>query len=172
MISTPSSGYAAGDRAVPSGTSWGGDVSGSTGHTTDGLSLSVHGPSGVLDLVVPAEASAGDVAIEYAAQARMAAVPTLLTGVGRALDPEQSLEVAGVRTGSVLVALLHGSAPPVTSPSRRRRPEERKTVTGSPPGRSSSRAPGALSVLWFCICLLYTSPSPRDGLLSRMPSSA
>ena len=24
----------------------------------------------------------------------------------------------------------------------------------------------------FCICLLYTSPSPRDGLLSRMPSSA
>ena len=28
--------------------------------------------------------------------------------------------------------------------------------------------------LWqnFVICLLYTSPSPRDGLLSRMPSSA
>ena len=30
---------------------------------------------------------------------------------------------------------------------------------------------------WLCyipqkICLLYTSPSPRDGLLSRMPSSA
>ena len=24
----------------------------------------------------------------------------------------------------------------------------------------------------FSICLLYTSPSPRDGLLSRMPSSA
>ena len=24
----------------------------------------------------------------------------------------------------------------------------------------------------FNICLLYTSPSPRDGLLSRMPSSA
>ena len=27
-----------------------------------------------------------------------------------------------------------------------------------------------LGMLWFC--LLYTSPSPRDGLLSRMPSSA
>ena len=27
-----------------------------------------------------------------------------------------------------------------------------------------------MSQLWFC--LLYTSPSPRDGLLSRMPSSA
>ena len=25
--------------------------------------------------------------------------------------------------------------------------------------------------LWMS-CLLYTSPSPRDGLLSRMPSSA
>eukprot|EP01016_Furgasonia_blochmanni_P017939 TRINITY_DN20564_c0_g1_i1.p1 TRINITY_DN20564_c0_g1~~TRINITY_DN20564_c0_g1_i1.p1 ORF type:complete len:169 (-),score=26.42 TRINITY_DN20564_c0_g1_i1:11-517(-) len=25
---------------------------------------------------------------------------------------------------------------------------------------------------WFSDCLLYTSPSPRDGLLSRMPSSA
>ena len=24
----------------------------------------------------------------------------------------------------------------------------------------------------FLLCLLYTSPSPRDGLLSRMPSSA
>ena len=24
----------------------------------------------------------------------------------------------------------------------------------------------------FYTCLLYTSPSPRDGLLSRMPSSA
>ena len=24
----------------------------------------------------------------------------------------------------------------------------------------------------ICCCLLYTSPSPRDGLLSRMPSSA
>ena len=25
---------------------------------------------------------------------------------------------------------------------------------------------------WSGTCLLYTSPSPRDGLLSRMPSSA
>ena len=24
----------------------------------------------------------------------------------------------------------------------------------------------------YCICLLYTSPSPRDATLSRMPSSA
>ena len=25
---------------------------------------------------------------------------------------------------------------------------------------------------YYQVCLLYTSPSPRDGLLSRMPSSA
>ena len=42
---------------------------------------------------------------------------------------------------------------------------------------------GNISVQYFCeefiflaemdeFCLLYTSPSPRDGLLSRMPSSA
>ena len=29
-----------------------------------------------------------------------------------------------------------------------------------------------LVVVVFLVCLLYTSPSPRDGLLSRMPSSA
>ena len=28
------------------------------------------------------------------------------------------------------------------------------------------------SVVPYNDCLLYTSPSPRDGLLSRMPSSA
>ena len=29
-----------------------------------------------------------------------------------------------------------------------------------------------LDVFEIDICLLYTSPSPRDGLLARMPSSA
>ena len=29
-----------------------------------------------------------------------------------------------------------------------------------------------LTLAMHYICLLYTSPSPRDGLLSRMPSSA
>ena len=28
------------------------------------------------------------------------------------------------------------------------------------------------AILYGKCCLLYTSPSPRDGLLSRMPSSA
>ena len=33
-------------------------------------------------------------------------------------------------------------------------------------------AAGADCINTFSGCLLYTSPSPRDGLLSRMPSSA
>ena len=32
--------------------------------------------------------------------------------------------------------------------------------------------PGMAHAAPFPACLLYTSPSPRDGLLSRMPSSA
>ena len=31
---------------------------------------------------------------------------------------------------------------------------------------------GSKALIRSCTCLLYTSPSPRDGLLSRMPSSA
>ena len=31
---------------------------------------------------------------------------------------------------------------------------------------------GVKIILTLYVCLLYTSPSPRDGLLSRMPSSA
>ena len=42
-------------------------------------------------------------------------------------------------------------------------------------GRLGVKASGgirSLSDALTMICLLYTSPSPRDGLLSRMPSSA
>ena len=42
----------------------------------------------------------------------------------------------------------------------------RATMLALPP---SMRRLGAIPK---CLCLLYTSPSPRDGLLSRMPSSA
>ena len=31
---------------------------------------------------------------------------------------------------------------------------------------------GSMSVKGYMTCLLYTSPSPRDATLSRMPSSA
>src|SRR5665647_1453037 len=41
-------------------------------------------------------------------------------------------------------------------------------VSGKPHESSQQVSYGVLSI----DCLLYTSPSPRDGLLSRMPSSA
>ena len=39
-------------------------------------------------------------------------------------------------------------------------------------GPVTMAAIAAVDVALWDICLLYTSPSPRDGLLSRMPSSA
>ena len=40
------------------------------------------------------------------------------------------------------------------------------------PETSADSLPEETEPLTLSICLLYTSPSPRDGLLSRMPSSA
>ena len=39
-------------------------------------------------------------------------------------------------------------------------------------GTKVTRLPWGGSTRISQVCLLYTSPSPRDGLLSRMPSSA
>ena len=36
--------------------------------------------------------------------------------------------------------------------------------------RCGESSPASFDICWFC--LLYTSPSPRDATLSRMPSSA
>ena len=56
--------------------------------------------------------------------------------------------------------------------------------TGSKDGIFSQKSSGSLDTsrryyddlvnryYYYEACLLYTSPSPRDGLLSRMPSSA
>ena len=48
----------------------------------------------------------------------------------------------------------------------------RKVVLDEPWRIGARIGTAVLPTLVFTICLLYTSPSPRDGLLSRMPSSA
>ena len=57
----------------------------------------------------------------------------------------------------------------------------RQTITSIETGKYIASLPLAFKIAKFfdmsieeifSICLLYTSPSPRDGLLSRMPSSA
>ena len=60
---------------------------------------------------------------------------------------------------------------PIPLPTR----NEKFTVNKSPHVDKKSRDQLEIRThnrLLDIICLLYTSPSPRDGLLSRMPSSA
>ena len=45
-----------------------------------------------------------------------------------------------------------------------------KNMQNMPPGGLASSRSKLVALAM--VCLLYTSPSPRDGLLSRMPSSA
>ena len=49
---------------------------------------------------------------------------------------------------------------------------ERSTHYGGPAVKANGNAFVAPGREEGSFCLLYTSPSPRDGLLSRMPSSA
>ncbi|WP_395695757.1 hypothetical protein [Nocardioides sp.] len=101
------------------------------------LALSVHGAAGVLDLVVPAGASAGDVADEYARRTGAAVVPELWTRAGVPIDAEAPLERAGVTPGALLVATTGAPAP-----AGRRTPAAESRAAGPEP------APGA-AVLGF-----------------------
>src|SRR5680860_724383 len=83
-------------------------------------------------------------------------------GRDRALDGLRALAILGVVLGHWMVgALVLGAdgALTVDSPLR--------TQPGLAPASWLLQMLGL-----FFLCLLYTSPSPRDGLLSRMPSSA
>lgn len=86
-------------------------AAGRTGTETETLGVSVHGPAGVLDLVVPAGARAADVAREYAAQSRLGTIPLLHRGSGVLLPADSPLVSAGVRSGEVLVAVTEVHRP-------------------------------------------------------------
>lgn len=68
------------------------------------IAVSIHGPAGVLDLVVPAGATSVDVAREYAKQAEVPGIPLLQTALGQRLNAALTLGDAGVQAGDVLVA--------------------------------------------------------------------
>jgi len=95
------------------------------------LAVTVHGPAGVLDLVVPAGAVASDVAEEYARQTRIPGVPDLHTRVGAPLPSDVPLSRAGVVTGDLLVATTGGPAPAV------RRTTTERLARGTDPDRKS-----------------------------------
>jgi hypothetical protein len=105
-------------------------------HST--LALTVHGPSGALDLVVPPEASVDDVAREYAARAGLQFAPTLHSRLGKVLVADQSLAQLGVRTGDVLAA---GGA------------VRRHAGDHVDEGSGAAAPPGAFSVAWFAVAV-------------------
>lgn len=111
----------------------------------DGLALSVHGPAGVLDLLVPAGACVSAVAVEYAAQAGLPVVPTICTRLGERLGPERPLDELGIGSGQLLVAMTATERP--RAPGRRRRVEPAR----APDPFGSVGEPGALSVVWHCV---------------------
>lgn len=99
------------------------------------LALTVHGPAGAVDLVVPAEASVADVAREYAAKAGLQFAPRLHDRRGAALDPAASLSSLGLPSGAVLAA---GGA------IRRHAGDQRPQPVPEP-------APGPLAAAWCAV---------------------
>ncbi len=97
----------------------------------DTIAVSIHGPAGVVDLVVPPGAAAVDLAREYAAQSTLTAIPLIYTRTGAPLRPDLALADAGVESGDVLVATttVHRPSAPVT---RRTEPADRPRDPWSP----------------------------------------
>lgn len=79
--------------------------------TDDLLALSVVGPRGIIDLVVPGGATIGHVADEYARQAGLATAPDLLTGLGQPVPAGVPLASTSVSAGDILVAASAGAPP-------------------------------------------------------------
>lgn len=101
------------------------------------VALTVHGPAGAVDLVVPPEASVDDLSREYAAKAGLQFAPTLHDRLGQPLEPRRSLGELGVRSGTLLAA---GGA-------IRRHAGDLRPEAPPPP------EPGALSAVWFAVAV-------------------
>ena len=82
------------------------------GRQRETLALTVHGPLGSIDLLVPPEAAATDVAREYAAQAGLGSIPLIFTELGEPLAADVPLADGGVDSGDVLVASTTVHRPP------------------------------------------------------------
>lgn len=103
----------------------------------DTIAVSIHGPAGVLDLAVPAGASATDLAREYSAQSGLGSIPLIYSRTGQPLRPDLPLDEAGVGAGDVLVAMTS-----IHRPSSKARP---KRV------RATEQPPGPLAAAWFWV---------------------
>jgi hypothetical protein len=101
------------------------------------LPISVHGPGGVLDLLVPPGTTGADVAGEYAARAGLASIPLIFTRLGQPVAPDASLISAGVAAGDLVVATTTVPRPGSSS--------------GQPDPPGTPSPPGPASVLWFAV---------------------
>ncbi len=101
------------------------------------VALTVHGPAGAVDLVVPPEASVDDVAREYAAKAGLQFAPALHSRIGKVLEPTRSLGDLGIRSGAMLAA---GGA-------------IRRHAGDLTPEPAEDRGPGAFSAAWFAVAV-------------------
>lgn len=134
----------------------------------DVLALTVHGPAGALDLVVPAGAVVTDVAREYAVQAGLSAIPLLFSRTGGLLLASASLTDVGVGTGDILVAAAGVHRGSVAVPPQ---------STG--PDRSSV---SAVAVLWCTVtaavavlagwCAAHASATDRDLATAVLAATA
>ncbi len=136
----------------------------------DVLALSVHGPRGVVDLVVPAGATVADVAAEYAAQLGLPVAPGLAGGSTGPLDPSRSLREAGVGAGALLVAVELVAVEPApvgalaTSAERPAPPDV--PADGIGPGPLSGPAPGLLGGLLLGLAALLGVLAGWAGAMS------
>src|SRR5665647_3015761 len=94
----------------------------------------------------------------------------LATLAHRGPDESQVLHLQGAILGTARLALVDRptSKQPMRDPSGRYLLSFNGEIYNYRELRRSLEQDG---VVFLTSCLLYTSPSPRDGLLSRMPSS-
>src|SRR5664279_49235 len=91
-----------------------------------------------------------------------------------ALDAQHLPEYPGL-AHAVSLAVVRSHSKTKTTAGRGMSPQSRRSSTHYNVTRAIFRTadqPTSAGLELALLCLLYTSPSPRDGLLSRMPSSA
>lgn len=108
------------------------------GRIAGSLALTVHGTRGAVDLVVPPDATAMDLAREYAAQLGLAHVPPLLTPLGESLTPGDVLSRRGLVSGDLLV---------VAEPVGARADRQRRALWRDALAAQTDDRPGAVSSL-------------------------
>ena len=104
----------------------------------------------------------------------------VLATLERAGNPESVIRVMITRGGGELGLdpdlAMHPTRVIIVAPLRTPAPEAYtrgvKVVTFRTQRIADATDAAGAKIANYLICLLYTSPSPRDGLLSRMPSSA